>query len=331
MLILKLIRAMLSSRASLAMENLALRQQVAVLKRSVPRPRLRRTDRLFWVFLRWTWAGWRDALGLVQPATVVAWHRQGWRLFWRLKSRGKSGRPTVSAEVRDLIRRLSRENRLWGAPRIQRELEHLGHDVAKSTVDKYMVRYSGPPSPTWRAFLQNEGAAILVCDFFKVPTATFKTLTGFVVMELGRRRILVCDVTKHPTAAWAASCLERAAKAGHQFLIRDRDSIYGDDFRAAVRRVGLRQLVTAYKAPLQNVFVERLIGTVRRECLDQVIVLGEEHARRTLAEFATYYNAARCHSSLDGDVPVHREVEKTGSIIATAYLGGLHHGYERAA
>ena len=310
---------------------MALRQQVAVLKRSVSRPRLRRTDRLFRVFLRRVWGGWRNSLGLVQPATVVAWHRQGWRLFWKLKSRGKPGRPAVLQEVRNLIRRLSRENRLWGAPRIQRELEHLGHNVAKSTVDKYMVRYTGPPSPTWRAFLRNEGAAILACDFFQVPTATLKTLTGFDVMELGRRRILVCDVTKHPTAAWAASCLARAIQAGHQFLLRDRDSIYGDELRATIRRLGLRQLVTAYKTPLQNVFVERLIGTLRRECLDHVIVMGAEYARQILAEFSTYYNEARCHTALDGDVPAHREVEMSGSVSATAYLAGLHHGYARAA
>ncbi len=283
------------------------------------------------MFLRRVWGGWRNALGFVQPATVVAWHKQGWRLFWRLKSRGRPGRPAVSLEVRELIQRLSRENRLWGAPRIQRELEHLGHNVAKSTVDKYMVRYSGPPSPTWRAFLRNEGAAILACDFFQVPTATFKTLTGFVVMELGRRRILVCDVTMHPTAAWAATCLERATQAGHQFLLRDRDSIYGDGFRAMMRRLGLRQLVSAYETPLQNIYVERLIGTLRRECLDHVIVMGEEHARQILAEFATYYNEARCHTALDGDVPAHREVEMTGSLTVKPFLGGLHHGYARAA
>jgi putative transposase len=336
MLILTLLCALLLSRTSLALENLALRQQVAVLKRSVPRPRIRLRDRIYWVLMRRLWSGWRDSLLLVQPSTVVRWHRRGWGLLWRWRSRGNPGRPAIPYEVRELIRRLSGENRLWGAPRIQAELEHLGYHVAKSTVEHYMVRHIGPPSATWCAFLRNHAGEILVCDFFQVPTATFKSLIGFVVMELGRRRILACDVTGHPTALWAATVVRRAVLAAGgraRYLLRDRDAIYGDAFKAAVRSFGLKQLVTAYHAPLQNAHAERVIGTIRRECLDHLIVLGEDHARRILDEFVRYYDEERAHQALGGDSPLSRADERssTGTLIAVPHLGGLHHSYRRAA
>ena len=336
MLFLILLRAILLSRTSLALENLALRQQVAVLKRSVPHPRIRVRDRICWVILRRLWSGWRQSLLVVQPDTVVRWHRRGWRLLWRWRSRGKVGRPAVPYKVRELIRQLSRENRLWGAPRIQAELEHLGHHVAKSTVERYMVRHVGPRSPTWRAFLRNHAGEILVCDFLQVPTATFKTLIGFVVMELGRRRIVACDVTLHPTAMWAATVVRRAMLAvggRSRYLIRDRDTIYGETFNAAARSLGLKQLVTAYHAPLQNPHAERVIGTLRRECLDHVIVLGEDHARRILDEYVRYYDEERTHQSLGGDSPLSRADDRSsmGTVVAVPHLGGLHHSYHRAA
>jgi len=336
MQILVFLRALLIPQTHLALENLALRQQVAVLKRSVPRPRVQRRDRILWVLLRRFWPEWRDSLALVKPATVVAWHRQGWRLLWRLKSRKKSGRPPIPMELRELIRRLSRENRLWGAPRIQLELAHLGYRVAMSTIDKYRDRRSGPPSQSWRAFLHSHGSEILACDFFTIPTATFGTITGFVVMELGRRRIVACDVTAHPTAAWAASVVRRAHLAAGrrgQHLLRNRDAIYGAEFSSAMRELGLRQLVTAYKSPRQNAHAERVIGTIRRECLDHMIILGEKHARHLLQEFAAYYNAERAHQALDGDAPESRRVSSsgTGHLVAVPHLGGLHHSYRRAA
>jgi transposase InsO family protein len=336
MLILALIRAILLSRTSLALENLALRQQVATLKQSVPRHRIRLRDRIYWLVLRRLWSGWRDTILIVRPATVVAWYRQGFRLFWRWRSRGTPGRPPITAEVRELIRRLSTENRFWGAPRIQAELDRLGHRVAKSTVERYMVRHRGPPSGTWRAFLRNHAGEILACDFFLVPTATFKTLIGFVVIELGRRRIVACDMTAHPTAGWAASVVRRAVLAAGgraRYLLRDRDSIYGEVFKAAMRSVGLRQVVTAYHAPLQNAFAERVIGTIRRECLDHLIVMGEGHARGILDEYVRYYNEDRTHQALGAESPVPGFAERAGSgpIESIPYLGGLHHGYRRAA
>jgi hypothetical protein len=246
------------------------------------------------VFMRHFWRGWRECVVIVRPETVVRWHRHGWRLLWRWRSRGKPGRPLVALEVRELIRRVSRENRYWGAPRIQAELSRLGHRVAKSTVERYIVRRRGPPSGTWRAFLRNHAGEILACDFFVVPTAGFQSLIGFVVMELGRRCILACDVTSHPTATWAAAVVRRAVLAAGgraRYLLRDRDAIYVNVFSAALRSLHLRQLVTAYRSPLQNAQVERVIGTIRRECLDHLIVFGEDHARRLLSEYVGYHNA----------------------------------------
>ncbi|MBK8180815.1 MAG: transposase [Planctomycetes bacterium] len=238
--------------------------------------------------------------------------------------------------MRELIRRLSRENRLWGAPRIQAELARLGFHAAKSTVEKYMVRRRGPPTGTWRAFLRNHAGAVLACDFFVISTATFQTLYGFVVIELGRRRIVACDLTRHPTARWAGSIVQRAvlsAGGGAQCLVRDRDGIYGAAFNAAMRSLGMRQMVCAYRTPLQNAFAERVIGTLRRECLDHVIVFNECHARRILDEYVAYYNAERAHQALDGDSPVPREIEPrgTGPVVSFPHLGGLHHSYRRAA
>lgn len=336
MLFVLLLRALLISRTALVLENLALRQQIVVLERSAPRVRLRARDRIFWVLLRHLWTGWRDCLAFVQPSTVVAWHRQGWRLLWRMRSRGRPGRPPISRELRELIRRLARENRLWGAPRIQAELERLGFHVAKSTVEKYMVRRTGPSSGTWRAFLRNHAGEILACDFFTVPTASFRSLTGFVVMELARRRILACDVKAHPTAEWAAGVVNRATSVGGgaaRFVLRDRDAIYGRVFRSAMRRLGLRQLVTAYRSPLQNAHAERLIGTIRRECLDHMIVMSEDHGRKLLGEFVHYYNEERTHQALGPEPPVPGDVGPVigTKVISSPHLGGLHHSYRRAA
>ena len=256
--------------------------------------------------------------------------------MWTLRSRKKGGRPPVPLEVRDLIRRLSKENRLSGSPRIQMELARLGFHVAKSTVEKYMVRRAGPPSPEWAEFIRLQANGIVACDFFQIPTATFRCLTGFVVMELGRRRILSVDVTWNPTAAWAASRLRAAVAAAPrtaEFLIRDRDSIYGLHFRETAKALGLQEMLTAYRAPKMNAHCERLIGTLRRDLLDHVIVMGESHARGLLTEYGNYYNAERCHQSLDGHPPSPglRLVSGQGEVVGRPVLFGLHHTYRRAA
>src|SRR5882672_7841280 len=284
--ILLLFRALFRGRPQLALENLALRQQLAVLHRKSPRLRLRPADRSFWVSLAVVWDQWRSALIVVRPETVLRWHRQGFRYFWRWKSRG---RPYVSPELIRLIRRMSLENQLWGAPRIRSELLLLGYDVAEATVAKYMSRRGRrTPSQTWRTFLRNHLRTTAACDFFVVPTATFHLLFCFFILSHDRRRILHFNVTAHPTAAWAAQQIREAFLGDdteHRFLLRDRDGAYGDEFRRVVRAIGIREILTAPQSPWQNPYAERLIGSIRRECLDHLIILNEQHLRRILQEY----------------------------------------------
>jgi transposase InsO family protein len=331
-----LLRALVANRAALAMENLALRQQLAVLKRSVKRPALRPRDRLFWTWLSRLWNGWRVALLIVKPETVIQWHRQGFRLYWRWKSRGRgAGRPKIKREIRDLIRRLSRENPLWGVPRIQAELRLLGHDVADGSVTKYMVHARKPPSPTWRTFLKNHAHQIAAIDFFAVPTVTFSVLYGFVILWHDRRRVAHFNVTTHPTAEWTARQVIQAFpyEEAPRFLLRDRDGIYGAHFRECLKHLEIEEVKIAPRAPWQNPYVERLIGSIRRECLDHVIVLNEDHLHRILTEYFAYYHHARTHLALGRNAPMPRAVEPPakGEVVSTPYLGGLHHLYTRAA
>ena len=223
--LLVVIRAALVSRMCLAVENLALRQQLAVFKRTAKRPRLRRGDRIFWSWLSRAWPGWRSAVIIVKPETVIRWHRQGFRLYWRRKSRPKGGRPRVDAEIRTLIRRMCDENSGWGAPRVRVELALLGHEVAQATVAKYMIRRAGPPSQTWKTFLKNHMAETAANDFFVVPTVTFQLLYGFVVLRHDRRDIVHFAVTANPTAAWTARQITEAFPWDEvpRYLLRDRD------------------------------------------------------------------------------------------------------------
>jgi putative transposase len=328
------LRALVRSRHGVAVENLALRQQLAVLHRSVPRPRLEDRDRRFWVWLSRLWCGWQSVLVIVSPATVVRWHRQGFKCYWRWKS-GKPGRPLVDAAVRSLIRRMSRANPLWGAPRIQAELRLLGHDLAKSTVAKYMSRRAKPPSPTWRSFLQNHVGSLASIDFFVVPTVTFQLLYCFVVLRHERRRVVHFNATRHPTSQWVSQQLREAFPFDQapRYLIRDRDSIYGLEAQRAIRNLGIEEVLIAPRAPWQNPFVERLIGTLRRECLDHVIVLNEAHLKRIVSSFLEYYHRTRPHRSLAQNAPEPREVDppERGKLVAEPMVGGLHHRYRRCA
>ena len=332
--ILLLFRALFRDRSQLALENLALRQQLAILHHKAPRPRLRRADRTFWVSLARVWDQWRSALILVKPETILRWHRQGFRHFWRWKSKG---RPCVSPEVIRLIRRMSQENPLWGAPRIRSELLLLGYDLAEVTVAKYMTRRNRrPPSQTWRTFLRNHLRTTAACDFFIAPTATFRLLFCFVILSHDRRRILHFNVTAHPTSAWTAQQIREAFPGDGtepRYLLRDRDGAYGDEFRRVVRAIGIREILTAPQSPWQNPYAERLIGSIRRECLDHLIILNEQHLRRILQECVRYYNQSRPHLSLEKNAPVPRDVEppSRGPIVAFPEVGGLHHRYTRAA
>src|SRR5262245_44098008 len=328
------VRALLVNSAAVALENVALRHQLSVLQRSVRRPRFRRRDRIFWLWLARLWAGWRASLVIVQPATVLAWHRQGFRLYWRWKSRRRSvGRPPLHLELRALIRRMARENPTWGRRRIQAELRFLGYEVAELTFARYMRRPSPRPSATRRAFLEAHLGEIVAIDFFVVPTLTFQLLFGFLILRHHRRELLHV-MTDHPTAAWAAQQLaETLAEAPTpKYLLRDRDAIYGNVFVRRVKGLGTTEILIVPQAPWQNPFAERVIGSIRRECLDHVIVFSERHLRRLLRNYLAYYNATRPHQSLHGDSPYPREVPPpAGRIVATPQIGGLHHRYHRVA
>lgn len=334
--VLFLVPACLVSRFSLAAENLALRQQLAVYQRKIKRPKLRKRDRLFWVCLSRLWSGWRSPLVLVQPATVVKWHRAGFRLYWRWKSRSKKiGRPKVEPAIRDLIRRMSRENPTWGAPHIQSELLLLGHDVAESTVASYLVRGRKPPSPTWRTFLNNHVTELVGIDFFVVPTATFRLLYCFIVLAHDRRKVVHFNVTEHPTAQWTAQQLVEAFPfdTAPRYLIRDRDGIYGDYFQKRVQNLGIQQVPMAARSPWQNSYAERIIGSIRRECLNFMIVLSAAHLKRILTAYFEYYHLSRTHLSLNRHAPVPREIEppECGPVRAIPLVDGLHHRYTRRA
>jgi putative transposase len=325
------------SRAGLQLENLALRHQIGVLRRSAPkRPKLTSGDRLLWICLSRLWREWRSALAIVQPETVVAWHRAGFRLFWTWKvRRGQPGRPATSREIRDLIRKMCRENPTWGAPRIHGELLKLGIDIGESSVSKYMVRCRKPPSQTWRTFLENHAQQLVSIDFFTVPTIRFQVLYVFLVLAHDRRRILHFNVTAHPTAEWTGQQLREAFPFDQlpRYLLRDHDAIFGNDFREQVRGLGICEVLSAPRSPWQRAYVERVIGSIRRECLDHVIVFHENSLRRTLNSYFDYYHRSRTHLSLGKDSPVPRAIQppEMGSIVAVPQVGGLHHRYERRA
>ena len=328
------LRSSIRSHRVLALENLALRQQLATLKFRYPRPQLTDSDRMFWVVLSRLWPGRTSVLHIVQPATVIRWHRQGFRYYWRWKSR-RRGRPRIDWETRQLIRRMCLANPLWGAPRIHGELLKLGIEVSEATVSKYMIRHHGPPSQNWRTFLQNHAKELISLDFFTVPTASFKVLFVLVILSNDRRRILHLNVTDHPTAAWTAQQLVEACGMDEtpKFLLRDRDAIYGKQFSRRAMALGITEVLTAYRSPWQNPYAERVIGSIRRECLDHVIVLGPGHLKRVVTQYVDYYNGVRTHLSLCKDSPDRRPVHHSdeGRIVELKKVGGLHHHYMREA
>jgi transposase InsO family protein len=334
-----LLSALLRDRHRLVLENVALRQQLTVLRRGVTRPKLQDQDRLFWISLLRLLGTWRETLHIVKPDTVVRWHREGFRHYWRRKSKARTvGRPTIGWELVYLIKRLSRENALWGAPKIAAELALLGHEVGETTVAKYMVRHRPPDSgQRWQTFIRNHMDTTVACDFFTVPTLTFKNLFVFVVLHHGSRRILHAGVTEHPTAEWTAlqlvEALGEADAPTVTHLLRDRDGIYGDVFKRKVDALGLKDVATPRRSPWCNGFCERVIGTLRRECTDNVIPLGERHLSRLLREFVEYYNAGRCHQSRERNSPMPRPrlSPDEGDVQSRPVLGGLHHVYSRAA
>jgi len=303
-----------------------------ILQRKVRgRGTLTNTDRWFLVQLYRWFPSILQVVTIIQPETIVRWHRAGFRSYWRWKSRPRGGRPQIEPDLRALIRRMSIENPLWGAPRIHGELLKLGFEVAQSTVAKYMVKRRGPPSQGWCAFLRNHAPDVAAMDLFVVPTIGFDLLYFFVLVQLDRRDLAWINVTKNPTAEWIARQLTEAFpwNEAPQYLIRDRDRIFGTVVTRRMRAMGIWDKPTAPASPWKNGFAERLIGSIRRECVDHFIVLGETHLRHILRAYARYYNEIRTHLSLDKDAPVSRPVQRTGIIRSHALRGGLHHHYVR--
>ena len=317
-------------------EILALRHQLRIYQRTAKRLRIRPADRIFWSWLSRLLSGWRDSLVFVQPETVIAWRRRKFREHWRRLSRSeRPGRPAVAREVRDLIRRMSSANPLWGAPHIVGELAKIGIDVTRSTVEKYMIRRRKPPSATWRMFLKNHIQEIIAVDFFVVPTVRNQVLFVLLVLAHHRRRLLHFNVTANPTARWTAQQVVEAFPWTDppKYLLRDRDKIYGEPFRSRVRGMGTEEILTAARSPWQNPFVERLIGSIRRECLDHMVVLNEKHLRRILRSYFHYYHGWRVHQSLEMNCPESWEVHPAdrGPVVEIPEISGLHHHYERTA
>jgi transposase InsO family protein len=333
---LRLLPFLVGGHQQLALENLALRQQLAVYKRTTPRPKLRPADRLFWAGLARVWTGWRQALIIVSPDTVLRWQRRRFREYWtRLSSRSRGGRPPASKEVAAFVRTMAAANPLWGAPRIHGELLKLGIDVAERTVSRLMPKRRPGPSQTWRTFLANHVGELVSIDFFSVPTARLRVLFVLVVLAHHRRRVVHFNVTEHPTAAWTAQQIVDAFpdESAPAYLLRDRDQVYGEQFRHRVRGLQIEEVLTAPQSPWQNPFAERLIGSIRRECLEHVVVFGERHLRRILTAYFSYYHRARTHLALHKDAPDRRPIESPalGAIIAFPEVGGLHHCYVRRA
>ena len=271
------------------------------------------------------------------PGRLVLWHRRLYRAWWTRECRRRGGRPPIAADLIALIRRMSAENPLWGAPRIHGELLKLGFSIAQSTVSKYMPPRRrlchGGPVPTWAAFLRNHAADIAAIDMFSVPTLSFQRFYGVVILGLGRRRILHVEVTDHPTAQWLAQQITEAFPWDETpvWLVRDNDGAYGLRFRRRLRAMGIRERPITPYSPWQNGYVERLIGSIRRECLDHVIVLNADHLRCLLRAYADYYNTDRTHLGLGKDAPDFRPIEAEGEIVSQSVLGGLHHRYRREA
>lgn len=327
------------TRASLEIELLALKHQLKVLRRrEKKRPIIKESDRIFWMWLYRIWPNIVQKIVLVRPKTIINWHYLGFRMYWRRKCSRGQPRPwkQLSADKKAMIYRLKKENPLWGVGRISAELAKIGIKVSPSAVHTYLPKSDVPPTPGWFAFIRNHMKGVAAIDFFVVVTLTYRLLYGVVIISHGRRRILHVEVTDHPTQEWATEQIERAFSRypAPTHLLRDRDRIYGKVFRAKLQALGIKDCVTYPSTPWQNTFAERVIKSIREECLDHVIIFDQRHFKRILSTYVNYYNYSRTHKSLDNDCPVHRPVERPirgKNIVSIPQVGGLHHRYERRA
>jgi putative transposase len=328
------------SKSELMAENALLRHQLVMLKRHVKRPACTKADRLLLVLLARMVRTWKQALDIVQPETLLRWHRQRFRLFWRQKSKAASTRAKVSAEIIALIKEMAKNNRLWGAERIRGELLKLDIRVCKRTIQKYMrgIRTPRPTGQSWRTFLHNHGGEIWACDFRQVTDLFFRSLFAFFIIELRSRKVIHVGVTRSPTDAWTAQQLREATPYGHtpKYLIRDNDSKFGPCFARVAATSGIKILKTPYHAPQANAICERFLGSVRRECLDHVLIFHEKQLHRVLGAYVAYFNGARPHQGIQQQVPQGEITsvppdQRGDRIISVPLLGGLHHEYRRVA
>ena len=321
------------SRTDLVVENALLRQQLIVLNRQIKRPQLTNPDRFRLVFLSHFTKFWKQALHIVQPDTLLRWHRELFQFYWRRKSQGK---PKITPETIALIQEMAKENRLWGAERIRGELLKLGIEVSKRTVQRYMPKEkkTGSSGQNWATFLKNQASGIWACDFTVVYDWLFRQWYVFVVMELKTRRIIHTGVTKYPTDKWTAQQLREATPwgKGPKYLIRDRDKKYARHFTAVAGSI--KEVKTPYRTPEANGVCERFMGSLRRECLDNILIHDDRHLERVTKEYTLlYFNQERPHQGIEQRIPdqydLTRSMPTSGRITSKAILGGLHHGYSR--
>lgn len=332
------------SKRELIAENMFLRQQLIVLERQVSRPKITQRDRQILVLLASRIKGWREALIVVKPDTLIGWHRLGFKLFWRRKSRVRQGRPPIPAETIALIEEMAIHNRTWRAKRIQGELLKLGIKVSKETIKKYMrrARKGLPPikrSQTWATFLANHASEIWACDFVQTYDLFFRTVFVYFIVESGSRKVVHYGVTRSPSDVWGAQQVREATPyaEGPRFLIRDNDKKYGRFFTRVAEDRQIEVLKTPVEAPRANAICERFIGSVRRECLDHILILSERHLHRVIGEYVAYFNHARPHQGIGQRIPdppedlLSADMELPSRIVGYPVLGGLHHDYRRAA
>jgi len=323
-------------QSDLVLENLALRQQLSIYQHTTKRPKIRNRDRLFWICLSKLWKDWRGALIIVKPDTVIHWHKKGFKLYWRFKSRKRGqGRPPIESKTRQVIEDMAKANPLWGAPRIHGELLKLGIDYVSERTISNIIRRCRPPKPpsqTWRTFLENHMHNTFAIDFLTVPTATFAVLYVCIIIIHKRRRVIYFNVTKYPSAKWTTQQIVEASPwdTAPKYLLRDRDGIYGTVFQNRANNLGITEVKTAPQSPWQNPYCERIIGSIRRDCLNHLIVLNTNHLKSIITDYFEYYHQDRTHLGLEKETPSGRPTQvkpKNGKLIKFPRVGGLHNRY----
>jgi putative transposase len=311
-----------------------LTKQLEIYQRANPKLKIKGTDKLFFSIMMKMFSNWKERIFIVKPGTAIKWHRTAFRFYWRCKTISKEGRPRTEREVIDLIKQMANENPLWGVPRIHGEIKKLGYDISQSTVQRYIPkRGKRTTGQRWKTFLKNHSKEIISIDFLTVPTISFKLLHVLVVIEHHRRKIIHFNITKNPTAEWTLQQVRDLLfeYATPKYLIRDRDTRFGNLFSEGINQFGIKQIVTAYLSPWQNGYVERVIGSIRRECLVHVILLNENHIRNILTDYISYYNKYRTHLGINKDSPEGRPIQSEGKIDKIPVVNGLHHIYFRQA